>query len=178
MHPVDPTESVRIEQAVIFVARAWEQDPRNSKPTLFHSLRIAFALLDLGYPAAYAELAMLHDVLEDTAITHADLAYRFGQETADLVNALSHRHDIQNWEERYIDMFRRVVAAGRTAIIVKMIDLIDNSLYIDRVDDCVFQASLVKKMKVFLDLTEGYSTEPAWQCLYVRWTEECQRVTG
>jgi (p)ppGpp synthase/HD superfamily hydrolase len=178
MQLLDLIQSTRIEKAVIFAARAWEESPHNPKPTLFHSLRVSFALLEFGYPAEYAELAILHDILEDTSTTYEDIARQFGKEAADLVDSLSHRESIQNWEERYNEMFRRVVAAGKMAIIVKMVDIADNSLYIEHVENRTFQADLVKKMKVFLDLSEMYSAEPAWKYLHSRWEEEHRRLEG
>ena len=63
----------------------------------------------------------LHDTVEDTALTLADIEARFGPETAAAVDAIS-RRDTEAWTD-YLER----VAANPVARQVKISDLIDNS---------------------------------------------------
>lgn len=83
-----------------------------------------------GHPARVAArmrtdearvVAWLHDVVEDTGVTLAEIEAAFGLETAAAVNAITHRGD-----EPWGDYLYRV-KANPVATAVKISDLIDNS---------------------------------------------------
>jgi (p)ppGpp synthase/HD superfamily hydrolase len=64
----------------------------------------------------------LHDIIEDTAMTHEDLAaFGFGDYVGTAVEALTHRKG-----ETYADYMARIVAAGGSAARVKAADLRDH----------------------------------------------------
>lgn len=64
----------------------------------------------------------LHDIIEDTAMTHEDLAaFGFGDHVGAAVEALTHRKD-----EIYADYMARIVVAGGAAARVKATDLRDH----------------------------------------------------
>jgi len=66
--------------------------------------------------------AILHDVLEDTSTTKQEIAEKFGNEVAKIVQALSHESE-EEPDEAYL---RRVTNGGMVAIIVKRCDRLDN----------------------------------------------------
>ena len=66
--------------------------------------------------------ALLHDVLEDTDATDAQLAELFGELVARIVRAVSHEEE----EEPDSVYLARVAAGGSFAIIVKRSDRLDN----------------------------------------------------
>ena len=66
--------------------------------------------------------AILHDMLEDTPTTDAELAERFGSEVAQIVRSLSHESEEES-DEVYL---QRVADGGMVAIIVKRCDRLDN----------------------------------------------------
>jgi len=66
--------------------------------------------------------ALLHDVLEDTDATDAELANLFGERVALVVRALSHEEE----EEPDAVYLRRVAAGGLLAVIAKRSDRLDN----------------------------------------------------
>ena len=68
-----------------------------------------------------AVVAWLHDVVEDTGITINTICEAFGYETAEAVNAITHRKG-----ERWADYLTRV-KGNKIAKAVKIEDLIDNS---------------------------------------------------
>ncbi len=67
-------------------------------------------------------VALLHDVLEDTDTTDAELALHFGERVARLVRAVSHEEE----EEPDSVYLRRVAAGGSLAVVVKRSDRLDN----------------------------------------------------
>jgi (p)ppGpp synthase/HD superfamily hydrolase len=66
--------------------------------------------------------ALLHDVLEDTGATDAELADQFGERVARIVRVVSHEEE-EEPDEVYL---RRVAAGGRLAVIVKRSDRLEN----------------------------------------------------
>lgn len=66
--------------------------------------------------------AVLHDVLEDTAVTDVQLVEQFGERPARIVRAVSHE-DEEEPDEVYL---HRVLAGGRLSVIVKRSDRLDN----------------------------------------------------
>ena len=71
-----------------------------------------------------ATVAILHDIVEDTAVTLPDIEAIFGEQTARDVDALTRRKDRG---ESYSDYIDRVIASpGRTAKWVKLGDIKDH----------------------------------------------------
>jgi guanosine-3',5'-bis(diphosphate) 3'-pyrophosphohydrolase len=96
---------------------------------IVHPLRVALHLAEHGYrdPALLAA-ALLHDVLEDTGITEAELARRFGPRVTALVWAAT-----KPMLRRRRDAASFLAAAGvseREAQLLKLADRLDNLLYL------------------------------------------------
>ena len=70
-------------------------------------------------------LALLHDTIEDTKVTHTDLVREFGQSVADGVAALSKDPELPK-EQRMPDSLRRIQVQPRPVWMVKMADRIVN----------------------------------------------------
>jgi (p)ppGpp synthase/HD superfamily hydrolase len=68
-------------------------------------------------------VALLHDTIEDTDITYEQLAAEFGTDVADAVALLTHTKGLNY--ELYIENIAR--SGNRSAILVKLADLADNS---------------------------------------------------
>ena len=108
-----------IEKAKAFAtARHAGVVDKAGEPYTGHLERVASRLLD--HPEA-AVVAWLHDTAEDTGVSLETIAALFGSDTAEAVDAVTHREG-----EDYMDYVRR---AGRHPIgrLVKISDLIDNS---------------------------------------------------
>lgn len=86
-------------------------------PYIEHPARVAARLND----PALKVIGWLHDVVEDTDITVADILAEFGKDTAAAVDAVTRRKD-----ESWSDYLARV-KADPMATAVKISDLIDNS---------------------------------------------------
>lgn len=99
------------------------QVDKSGKPYFYHPLRV---MLRLGNDASEAErhAALLHDVLEDTPTTAADLrAYGYDFDVVDLVQFMTKEPDIT-----YFDYIDRIISTGNTSLWrVKLADTLDNS---------------------------------------------------
>lgn len=100
-------------------AHAWQTD-KAGQPYLGHPMRVAARVVAHGEHAVAA--ALLHDVVEDTGVTFADLrAAGMPDEVCAAVDALTKRSG-----EAYDDAVRRA-AADAVAVHVKAADIADNS---------------------------------------------------
>ena len=62
---------------------------RSGEPYITHPLSVASLLIDLGLDSASISAALLHDVVEDTEVTKGEIASRFGDEVANLVDGVT-----------------------------------------------------------------------------------------
>jgi (p)ppGpp synthase/HD superfamily hydrolase len=108
-----------IEKALQIAATAHAgQKDKEGKPYILHALRVM-----MGCPDPDAQIVgVLHDVVEDTAVTHDDLAAAgFSPEVLAAVRLVTHEKS-----EPYADYVIRC-KANRLAKQVKLADLTDNS---------------------------------------------------
>ncbi|MFW6293059.1 MAG: HD domain-containing protein, partial [Spirochaetota bacterium] len=61
----------------------------SGEPYLVHPLQVAEILIDLRLDGPAIVSALLHDVLEDTKMTRADLRREFGKDVEQLVNGVT-----------------------------------------------------------------------------------------
>lgn len=176
-HAISPEDSFEIEKAISYLVTNYNESGHNPKPVILHSLRIANILMEMGYNKKIIIGAVLHDIIEDTNVTDEKLKEDFGQEVLDLVIAVSYDESISDQIEQYKDMYDRVLAYGKDAVVLKSIDIAVNSLYIDLVPDPDKRRQLVEKGTYFLDLMEAFSSEPAWQLLKTRNLEEITKLS-
>lgn len=73
-------------------------------------------------PDQVVAAGLLHDAVEDTDTTVAEIRERFGAGVADLVSALTEDPSIQDYRARKADLRRRIAAAGRDAVVVSAAD--------------------------------------------------------
>jgi len=107
-----------IEKAIELAAREHAGDTdKAGEPYLYHPLRLMFSVSKPFEKMA----AVLHDIVEDTAITLNDLrAMDFPEEVVTAVDALTKRDG-----EGRMDAAKRA-AANDIALIVKLADVTDN----------------------------------------------------
>lgn len=161
---------VAFERTVKFIVDCYSNPNRPlRKPVLFHSLRVAFYLLELGYPPPIVLAALLHDTLEDSHASPSQLKEQFGEDVARVVQAVSYNRDIQDETFRYQELFQRTVQCGESALIVKAADLLDNSNYFGLVNDEKEREYLLLKVRHFLELSYDFIGESiVWRKLYER----------
>ncbi|CAN5641895.1 HD domain-containing protein [soil metagenome] len=99
-------------------------------PYLVHVVSVAAEVIAALEPGLDADLAvrcaLLHDTIEDTQTTHAELAEQFGTAVADGVLALSKTDEAIPKAARMEDCLRRIRLQPREVWIVKLADRITN----------------------------------------------------
>lgn len=127
-HYYHPTEVSKIYDAFEVAQKAHEGQFRASgRPYITHPTIVADILVDMGFDVPTISAALLHDTVEDTYVTDADLREKFGDEIADLVAGVTKLDKIQfhNKEEEQTENMRKMFFAMAKDIRVMMIKLAD-----------------------------------------------------
>jgi guanosine-3',5'-bis(diphosphate) 3'-pyrophosphohydrolase len=103
------------------------QQRASGEPYLSHPLEVANLLVNFKMDVTTVTAGLLHDVLEDTSATKADLEREFGREIAELVDGVTKigKLNFSSREERQAENFRKMVVAMARDLRVLMIKLAD-----------------------------------------------------
>jgi len=103
------------------------QQRASGEPFLSHPLAVANLLVAFKMDVTTVTAGLLHDVLEDTPATKADLEREFGREIADLVDGVTKigKLAFSSREERQAENFRKMLVAMARDLRVLMIKLAD-----------------------------------------------------
>jgi (p)ppGpp synthase/HD superfamily hydrolase len=112
-------------------AHAGQLYPGTGLPYLIHLSFVSMEVLGVlsvepGHDGDLAvQCALLHDSIEDTDVTYADLASTFGVKVADGVQALSKNPDLEK-SQQLTDSLQRIRSQPKEIWIVKLADRISN----------------------------------------------------
>ena len=124
----DQRETALIEDAYE-VARDAHRDQvrRSGDPYIAHPLGVAMILSDLGLDEVTLAGALLHDAVEDTSVTLADLEARFGSDVASIVDGVTKldRLEFDSREEQQAATMRKMLVAMAKDVRVLLIKLAD-----------------------------------------------------
>ena len=132
-----PEQVERVRTAAEFGAAAHQGQKRVSgEPYITHPVAAAVILADLHLDADTIVGAILHDVIEDTPIAKSDIAARFGNDVAEIVDGVTKLDQIRfkNREEAQAENFRKMLLAmvrDLRVILVKLADRTHNLRTID-----------------------------------------------
>ncbi|MCX8016668.1 MAG: bifunctional (p)ppGpp synthetase/guanosine-3',5'-bis(diphosphate) 3'-pyrophosphohydrolase [Rhodocyclaceae bacterium] len=134
-----PEDVETVAAAYHFSANAHRGQFRLSgDPYISHPLAVAETLAHWRLDPQALAAALLHDVMEDTAITKAQIAQDFGKVTAELVDGVSKldRIEHQSFEEAQAENFRKMLLAMAQdvrVILIKLADRLHNMRTLDAV---------------------------------------------
>ncbi len=125
----------RLLDALHFAAEAHRRQRRKSEaatdadavPYINHPIRVAWLVVEHGQVSDLCVLraAILHDTIEDTGVTHPELAHRFGLRVADTVNEVTDDKSLPKAERKAQQVIHAAhLSVGAAAI--KLADKIDN----------------------------------------------------
>ena len=118
----------RIRRAFDFAVAAHEgQKRKDGSPYVTHTIAAAIIAAQMGLDDEAVISALLHDVLEDTSVTHEELAEQFGKEVADIVEGVTKLTRVQysTVEETQMENLRKMLLAMAKDIRVILIKLAD-----------------------------------------------------
>jgi GTP diphosphokinase / guanosine-3',5'-bis(diphosphate) 3'-diphosphatase len=140
-------ETERLDRELL--ARAYrfsEEAHRGQKrltgePFVTHCVEVAKILAELQLDSVTVACGLIHDVVEDTRITVADVEREFGKEMAGIVDGLTKIAKLPTGgtkEERQVESYRKLllsIAKDARVIIVKLADRLHNMRTLDPLPD-------------------------------------------
>lgn len=107
------------------------QRRKSGEPYIIHPVGVAKLVTQLKLDEASICAALLHDVVEDTETTHHDIVVEFGEEIANLVDALTKldKYQFTSKEERQAANFCKMLFAMNSdlrCILIKLADRVHN----------------------------------------------------
>ena len=104
---------------------------KSGEPYIIHPIAVAEIVADLGLDPDSLIAALLHDCIEDTAATHEEIAKRFGETVAMLVDGVTKLTRVQyvSKEEEQMENLRKMfmaMAQDIRVILIKICDRLHN----------------------------------------------------
>ena len=125
---LEPDEIALVLEAYRFSEAAHAGQTRLSgEPYITHPLAVAGALAEWRMDAQAITAALLHDVMEDTAVSKAEIAEHFGKQVAELVDGLSKldKIEFQSYQDAQAENFRKMLMAMARDLRIVLIKLAD-----------------------------------------------------
>lgn len=125
---LEPDEIALVLAAYRFSDSAHQGQTRLSgEPYITHPLAVAGALAEWRMDGQAITAALLHDVMEDTAVSKAEIATHFGKQVADLVDGLSklEKIEFQSYQDAQAENFRKMLMAMARDLRIVLIKLAD-----------------------------------------------------
>ncbi len=118
----------RIRAAFELAARAHaDQKRKDGSPYVTHAVAAAEIIVEMGMDEDSIVAALLHDVIEDTSVTHEEIQKQFGPSVADIVEGVTKltRVNYTSREEEQMENMRKMLMAMSKDIRVILIKLAD-----------------------------------------------------
>ncbi len=117
-----------VEKAREIATKAHEGQVRKSdgSPYIHHPVAVAELLEEAGFNDEVVAAGLAHDVLEDTAVTEAELRSQLGEAVVDIVLGVSEDKTLE-WEERKKQYIQTVINASEAVKAVSVADKIHNA---------------------------------------------------
>jgi RelA/SpoT family (p)ppGpp synthetase len=156
-----PSEQVaRIREAAEFGSAAHRGQRRKSgEPYIAHPVAAAEILATLRVDADTIVAAILHDVMEDTTIDKGEIAARFGETVAEIVDGVTKLDQIKfkSREEAQAESFRKMLLAmvrDLRVILVKLADRTHNMRTIDAMQPARRRAIARETLDIYAPIAE------------------------
>ncbi len=125
----DPTaDEEALNRAYVFAMKMHSAQVRESgEPYFSHPVEVAAILTEYKFDAATIMTALLHDTVEDTPASYADIKELFGEDVANLVEGLTKLSKVQikSEETKQAENFQKLILAVSADIRVLLIKLAD-----------------------------------------------------
>ena len=127
-----PVELGRVRAAFELADRSHlGQKRKDGTPYISHCIAAAIITAEMGLDEDAIIAALLHDCIEDTSLTHDDIAHNFGSAVADIVEGVTKLTRVQytSVEEQQVENLRKMLLAMAKdirVILIKMADRLHN----------------------------------------------------
>jgi GTP diphosphokinase / guanosine-3',5'-bis(diphosphate) 3'-diphosphatase len=133
----DRLDQELLARAYRFSERAHEGQKRLSGDAYVnHCVEVAKILIDLQLDSVTVAAALIHDVIEDTDITIADVEREFGKEVCEIVDGLTKigHLPLNSSQDRQVENYRKLllsIAKDARVILIKLADRLHNMRTLD-----------------------------------------------
>ena len=134
---VEAIDRDEIERAFAFACESHEgQERKSGEDFITHPLGVARICAGMRLDTATLAAALLHDTVEDTSASLAEVRERFGEEIAQLVDGVTKLTEItfKSRDERQAENYRKMMVAMATdvrVILIKLADRLHNMRTLD-----------------------------------------------
>lgn len=127
MRKPSETDKALVRKAYAFAFEAHKEHKRRSgEPYFNHLYATAASLADLDMDATTVAAGLLHDIVEDTPVTHDELEKEFGRDVTHLVDGVTKLGELKyRGAERHVESLRRLFVASSKDIRVIMVKFMD-----------------------------------------------------
>ena len=163
----------KMNEAFIYLAENIHKTGHNPKPVVSHSIMVGTTLYHCGYDHDVVIAGILHDLIEDTAITYTNIRKDFGKSIADLVRSVTFDEKIDDKKEQTKELFGRVEKQGKKAMLIKCADLFCNLPFIVYVKKEATLDYLKHKYNLFVEM---FDDELRDEKIYIAYKERCNEL--
>ncbi|OGL40455.1 hypothetical protein A3J32_01605 [Candidatus Saccharibacteria bacterium RIFCSPLOWO2_02_FULL_46_7] len=146
-------DHLEYEKALTFLVENLRKSGNNPKPVGIHSVLVATRLYRHSYKKSVVVAALLHDVIEDTAVTIEEVKEKFGEPVARLIKAMTRNTRHLSFDEKYKSFTKHMeelLEAGTDALAIAASDFIENSYFYKRGDSKELLEYLIWKYEKFM----------------------------
>jgi GTP diphosphokinase / guanosine-3',5'-bis(diphosphate) 3'-diphosphatase len=134
---INPDDLKRVKKAFNFALQAHKEHRRKSgEPYIYHPIAVAqISIEEIGLGTTGVICSLLHDVVEDTDYTIADISNYFGEEVARIIDGLTKISDIfEQTDSLQAENFRKMLLTlsdDVRVILIKLADRLHNMRTLD-----------------------------------------------
>jgi len=139
-----------IFEAIVFAAKAHSGQYRKGTviPYIYHPLAVARLLIENHCSEEIVITGLLHDTIEDTTVTFEQIAEKFGQAVAEMVQLLTDPPDLSTWLARKKHILETLSHAPQAVLLVALADKLDNLRAIGKDQPQVWQRFKADKEQI------------------------------
>ncbi len=145
------------------------QKRKDGSPYVTHCVAAADISVDMGLDEDSIVAALLHDVIEDTELVHADVAKRFGTAVADIVEGVTKLTRVQytSKEDEQMENLRKMLMAMAKdirVILIKIADRLHNMRTMDYQTPAKQRSKSLETMEIYAPLAHRLGMQRAkWE---------------
>ncbi|CAG0960461.1 GTP diphosphokinase / guanosine-3',5'-bis(diphosphate) 3'-diphosphatase [Burkholderiales bacterium] len=168
-HYLRPAEVSLVESAYEFSEAAHRgQFRKTGDPYITHPLAVASILSEWRLDAQGLCAALLHDVMEDTAVSKAEIEHKFGKVVAALVDGVSKldQMEFQTREQAQAENFRKMLLAmakDLRVILIKLADRLHNMRTLDVMEPGQRQRIAQETLDIFAPIANRLGLNALYQ---------------
>ena len=172
----DQADFALINRAYHFAKEHHEGQIRKSgEPFLSHCVEVARLLAQLGLDHTTVAAGLLHDVIEDTPATHAEVADQFGDKIAELIAGVTKIDQItyESREARQAETYRKMLLStveDIRVILIKLADRLHNMRTLEYLSPKSRERTACETLEVYAPLAHRFGLAR------IRWQLEDQSL--